>query len=551
MIKKQQSIPRICAVICLLLISVFSWNVFAEENKNSRAKHFYKVVDNKTQSWFVFYLDNYALVDLRPLSNDVFSVSEISQNEAANVDQPVHRISVKEVSQWPGATSRIAAKERIVFLFYQLDTINYLNRSTIYRQHFNTDFQRKNSRMISILLSASDVTITRLSADSLLSVIEESMGNLVDERKLSSWSFQGVSANEHTEVYLRMRVTAISGTDVNEIQQYLTDNLKTQADSDSVEQSSDGMNDMLRDWVAEQQREAASASGFRQAPLEVIQEEADSEFSGSEFAGLEFEGLEFAGLKFAVLKFAGSEFAESESESAEPEFAEPEFAEPEFTESESLVNSNEESATALDNGQQSNAPLQDVLTENQLTVISNSPVEDENMQFDRRFRLSLFFFFRFAGYDNPERRIPHADVVERIRLFAEGIKRRHSSSHFTVTLSHVHQTRKGIAVYYHFTQRLFSSRTHLDRINHVTLTRNIQRNRNLWGADAASPLYVAESLPAMPPAVIEQRASWLSRLAETIVCRRLCGRYRQSESLNDIDFELKPKVQQMILETAL
>ena len=188
--------------------------------------------------------------------------------------------------------------------------------------------------------------------------------------------------------------------------------------------------------------------------------------------------------------------------------------------------------------------------ENQLKVISNPPAENENMQFDRRFRLSLVFFFRFADDDIAERRIPDADVVERIRLFAAGIKHRYGSSHFTVTLSHIQPTREGIAVYYHLTQRLFSSQTHLDHINHVTLTRNIERNRNHWGADAASPLYVAESLPATPPAVIEQQASWYSRLAASIVCRRLCGRYRQPEPLDDVDLELKPEVQRMMLETA-
>ena len=242
MIKKQQSIPRICAVICLLLISVFSWNVFAAKNKDSRAKHFYKVVDNNTKSWFIFYLDNYALVDLGLLPDSAFSISEISQNEAAKVDQPVHRISIKKASQWSGAPSRIAANERMEFLFTQLDAINYLNRSRIYRQHFNTDYQRTNSRMISILLSSH---IKTMSADSLLSVIEECMKNLMNERKLSGWSFQGVSANEHTGVNLRIRVTPIPGANVNEIEEYLTDNLNAQA---GVEQPSDGMNDMLRDW---------------------------------------------------------------------------------------------------------------------------------------------------------------------------------------------------------------------------------------------------------------------------------------------------------------
>ncbi|MCW7554835.1 hypothetical protein NX722_19885 [Endozoicomonas gorgoniicola] len=478
-------------------MSIFSLSVYAEKNKTPKTKYFYKVMDIETNESFIFHLDSFARVNAELLTNSIFSVNEIPRNEATRAPQPVYSIRVNKTSFWPGTRSEIADNEEREFLFSQIEAINRLNQSSFYRQHFNTDFTSDSPTMVSLLLPRE---INRLRVDPLLSFIRNQMEYFMAEGRITSWSFQGVSSDEHRGIYLRIGFTTNAGS-----VRGTADNVRHATGSakdiiiaatlsydwdQMVEQeirNSDGMNDMLSDWQ-EQQTHTESAEAPDYTPIETIAEESDSG-------------------------------------RAEPQ---------------SLANTREETLTDAGNGMQLQTYLQNLLRNNNLAEISQSGVDDD--KFVSEFRLSLVFLFRRGNNEGSTSMIPSDNVfIERIQSFAAGIKQEHASSNFRVILSHITSREDGVAVYYHFTQKLGPSQARHQRINHVTLTRN--RNHDHWGADVACPMYSAQSVPVAQS--VEEQAGYLRRLISAIVG---CLGRRNEQQESPSDFELKPGVQNMIME---
>ncbi|MET4693496.1 hypothetical protein [Endozoicomonas lisbonensis] len=504
MVRNSQPMLFGLAVVWLLFISAFSWNVQAA-NKNDRpgVKYFYQVVDNRTQRSFVFHLNSFGAVDISRFYNSAFSVSEITQNEAADAHL-IFQISVRRALKSTGVQSQTAKKERMALLFTQIDAINYLNRSRIYRRHFNTDFESTHSRTINIRLS-SEIT-SHMSSNTLLSTIETGMQSLMDERRVTSWSFQGVSADEHTAVDLRIRLTAHANTNgsVNSeaIRQYLTDRLN--AEHSRTSRPADGMNEMLTHWQAQQEQVVPTTE-----PETATQEsgEAAPEPSGS------------VPTEAAPLTGQANEEPEATGERA-----------------------------TLSHVPLQPVPLQELLKNNGLDVITNAPEVGNNVQYYIEYCLSLTFRFYWNEHDEASRSIPDSVYVERINDFFEGISQHHASSFFTLTLSHIQPSANGVAVYYHLTQRLFPSQDHMDKIKRFSLRRHVHSNQNLWGADEVNPLYIAQSVPSSVQRAPEPMLSCWGCLI-SVLLERLIRNNQQPES--PIDLELKPQVQLLMMETVM
>ncbi|UYM16366.1 hypothetical protein [Endozoicomonas euniceicola] len=478
-------------------MSIFSLSVYAEKNKAPKKKHFYKVVDIETNESFIFHLNSFARVNAELLTSSIFSINEIPLNEAARTSRPVYSIRVNKTSFWPDTPSQIADDEEHEFLFSQIEAINRLNQSSLYRQHFNTDFTSDNPTIITLLLPRE---INRLRIDSLLSLIRNQIEYFMAEGRITSWSFQGVSSDEHRGIYLSIGFTTNAGS-----VRGTADNVRHAAGSaedaviavtlsddwdQMIEQeirNSDGMNDMLSDWQ-EQQTQTESAEDPDYTPIETIAEENDSGRA----------------------------------------------------ESQSLANTSEETLTDAGNGMQLHTYLQNLLRNNNLAEISHVPDVDDD-KFVSEFRLSLVFLFRRGNDEGSTRMIPSDNVfIERIQSFAAGIKQEHASSNFRVILSHITSREDVVAVYYHFTQKLGPSQARFHRINHVKLTHD--KHHNLWGADVACPLYSAESVPVARP--VEEQAGYLRRLFSAIA--QCLGR-RNERQESPLDLELKPGVQNVIM----
>ena len=486
----KHSIYPCLAIFWLLFMSIFSLSVYAEKNKAPKTKYFYKVVDTETNESFIFHLNSFARVDAELLTNSIFSVSEIPRNEAARVPQSFYSIRVNKTSFWPGTRSEIADNEEHEFLFSQIEAINRLNQNSLYRHHFNTDFTSDNPTIVPLLLPRE---INRLRVDSLVSFIRNHMDYLMAEKTITRWSFQGVSSDEHRVIYLRIGFTANAGN-VRHATDSASDAFIARTLIDEwgqiIEQeirNSDGMNDMLSDWQ-EQQTQTESAEDPDYTPIDTIAEESDSG-------------------------------------RAEPQ---------------SLANTSEETLTDAGNGMQPPTYLHNLLRNHRLAEISNVPDVDDG-KFVSEFRLSLVFLFRRSNDEGSTSMILSDNVIiERIQSFAAGIKQEYASANFRVILSHITSREDGIAVYYHFTQKLGPSQARYHRINHVTLTRN--RNHDDWGADVACPLYSAESVPVAQP--VEEQAGYLRRFVSAIFG---CLGRRNEQQESPLDLELEPGVQNAIM----